>query len=167
MSKSALEILSNLQPAGVKMPTPAGQIENSEGLFVTVAGSSINKKEIQDNYYNDMKLDRTESLRNGTGYSIKGTGLQRYYDPREDSFMLEGAIDPRKIRQRTDPSHALPDTFNSGNILAKYKLDDDSYRAYDNTGLLKKAYQSYMNELYHITPPPQQTQPMLKGQPLM
>ena len=109
MSRSIADILSILtKPSGVQAPVPENELQNPdvpEGE--TLIGGSVNNS---DQYYNDMSMKYLKQPKNGTGYSISN-GRLRNTEPREDFFMLEGSIDPNKIRRQTDPAHSLPNTF--------------------------------------------------------
>jgi hypothetical protein len=122
MSRSIADILSILtKPSGVQAPVPENELQNPdvpEGEAL-IGGSVNNRKVIRDQYYNDMSMKYLKQPKNGTGYSISN-GRLRNTDPREDSFMLEGSIDPNKIRRQTDPAHSLPNTFAQGSLYDKY-----------------------------------------------
>lgn len=144
MSKSILELLGNMNMQGVKQPTPEGELYNPDvpNALDTIAGNIKNRKVIQDKFYSDMKLDRMP--RNGSGYYFgKTNGRLRYFDPREDAFMLDGSIDPNTIRRQTDPNNALPNTFSQGSLLDKYQLSKDNFRETDNVSLIQKSRMSF------------------------
>ena len=150
---SIYDLLGEMNLSGAQAPPTEGDLYNPEGLVSNISGSINNRKIVRDHYYQDMKLKNSQP-RNGTGYSIRGTGIQRYYDPKDYSFMLDSAIDPRKVRKITDPQHALPSTFTNGSVLEKYQLDKDAYRSYDNNALLEKSYNSYMRANSRLRPVP-------------
>ncbi len=154
MSKSILELLGNLNVEGVKQPIPEGELYNPDvpNTPDTIAGNVRNRKVIKDKFYSDMKLENMP--RNGSGYYFgKNNGRLRYYDPRDDAFMMDGSIDPNSIRRKTDPANALPNTYAQGSLMDKYQLPKDAFTASDNVSLVKKSrasYEAYKNRF--LTP---------------
>ena len=145
MSRSIADILSILtKPSGVQVPI-SDNILNNPDVPNSIGGSSTNRKIIRDQYYNDMSLKHLKEPKNGTGYSISDNGRLRYTDPREDSFLLEGSIDPNQIRRQTDPAHSLPNTFAQGSLYDKYQLPANAYIATDNKSLLEQSRGSFDN----------------------
>jgi hypothetical protein len=129
---------------GVSQPTPANELYNPDvpNSPATIAGTVNNRKTIMDNFYNDMKLKKAP--RNGSGYTFgKTNGRLRYFDPREDSFMLDGSINPNTIKRQTDPANALPNRYAQGSLLDKYKLPVDAYKSTDNVSLVQKSRMSF------------------------
>ena len=140
---------------GVQQPTPEGELYNPDvpNAPDTIAGNIKNRKVIQDKFYSDMKLDRMP--RNGAGYYFgKTNGRLRYFDPRDDAFMMDGSIDPNNIRRKTDPNHALPDTYAQGSLLDKYQLSKDNFRATGNVSLVQKSRMSFDNYKNRFVIPP-------------
>ena len=145
MSRSIADILSILtKPSGVQVPI-SDNILNNPDVPNSIGGSSTNRKIIRDQYYNDMSLKHLKEPKNGTGYSISDNGRLRYTDPREDSFLLEGSIDPNQIRRQIDPAHSLPNTFAHGSLYDKYQLPTNAYIATDNKSLLEQSRGSFDN----------------------
>ena len=144
MSKSISELLGALNfgdPSGVQVPTPVGQLRNPD-VPETIAGNVRHKKVIRDMYYSSMKLGNAP--RNGSGFTFdKHRGKLPYMDPREDSFLTDGSIDPNQIRMKTDPANALPNTFSQGTLYDKHKLDDGAYIAVSNAGKLHRSAQNF------------------------
>lgn len=156
MSRSIIDLLGkmNVNPMGVNQPMPEGELYNPDvpNDIDTIAGNIANRKIIQDKYYSSMKL--SSAPRNGEGYSFSRTGGRlKYYDPRQDSFMLDGSIDPDIIRRKTDPNHSLPNTFSSGSMYAKYQLPKSAFKSSNNVGLLQKSIASYENYINRFNPP--------------
>ena len=148
MSRSIADILSILtKPAGVQAPVPENELRNPDVPDDIIGGSVNNRKVIRDQYYNDMSMKHLKQPKNGTGYSIS-SGRLRNTAPREDSFMLEGSIDPNQIRRKTDPAHSLPNTFAQGSLYDKYQLPTNAYVATNNKSLLEQSrgsFDSYKN----------------------
>lgn len=147
MSKSIQDLMGSLMsPMGVKQPMPEGQIYNPDvpNSPDTIAGNVKNRKMIKDKYYSDMKLTRYP--KNGSGYYFgKNNGRLANMDPREDAFLMESSIDPNNIRRKTDPAHALPNTFSSGSLLDKYQLPLNNFKATNNVSLMQRSKLSYEN----------------------
>ena len=117
MSRSLTELFGNLaSPMGVQQPTTPNTIYNPE-----IPDSNLAvRKAIRDNYYSSMKLP-TNSVRNGDGYSFSMRGgSQRYFNPRDDAFGLDGGIDPLNIRRRTDPNGIPPRNFATGALYVAF-----------------------------------------------
>ena len=144
MSRSIADILSILtKPSGVQAPVKDTELHNPDvPESDTVGGNVNNRKVIRDQYYNDMSIKHLKQPKNGTGYSISN-GRLRNTDPREDSFMLEGSIDPNQIRRETDPAHSLPNTFAQGSLYDKYQLPTNAYVATNNKSLLEQSRDSF------------------------
>lgn len=126
----------------VQPPERKGQVENSEGLRDTIAGSLNNRRKLQNRYYADQSITGGKP-KNVSGLSIRDIQQQKYYKPKEWSERLEGAIDPNKIRAVEQPEDALPTNQTIGNDGGYYELDEDDFRAFDNNEILRKAMESY------------------------
>jgi len=153
MSKSILELLGNLNVQGVKQPSPEGEIYNPDvpNSPDTIAGNARNREVVKDQYYSDMKLESIP--RNGSGFYFgKTNGRQRYFDPRDDAFMLDGSIDPNNIRRKTDPANSLPATFANGSLYDKYQLGKDNYQATNNVSLIQRSVMSFENYKNRFVP---------------
>ena len=146
MSLSISKLMGNLmnaQVSGVAQPTPEGEIYNPD-VPNAMAPTILNKKIIQDKFYSNMKLP--SQPRNGTGYYFgRDNGRLTNMDPRQDAFLMEGSIDPNKIRRQTDPDSALPNGFEYGSLLSKYKLPEGSLKATNNLSLVQRSTMSYEN----------------------
>ncbi len=142
MSRSLTELFGNLaSPMGVQQPSTPDTIYNPE-----IPDSDLSvRKAIRDNYYSSMKLP-TNSARNGDGYtfSMRG-GSQRYLNPRDDAFGLDGGIDPVNIRRKTDPNSVAPRNFATGALYDLYSLPKSAYTAQSNLSLLQQSAMSYQN----------------------
>lgn len=142
MSRSLTELFGNLaSPMGVQQPTAPNTIYNPE-----IPDSNLAvRKAIRDNYYSSMKLP-TNSVRNGDGYSFSMRGgSQRYFNPRDDAFGLDGGIDPLNIRRRTDPNGIPPRNFATGALYDIYQLPQSASQTQSNLSLLQQSAMSYQN----------------------
>ena len=131
----------------VQPPERKNQLSNTEGLRdlsakETIAGSISNRRKLQNRYYADQSI-RSKKIKNVSGLSIRDIQQQRYYKPKEWAGVLEGAIDPNKIRSIEDPQDALPRNQTIGGDGGYYELEEDDYREYSNNALLRKAMDSY------------------------
>ena len=145
MSQSIAELMGSLMsPMGVQQPNSGGELYNPDvpNTPDTIAGNVKNRKIIKDKFYSDMKL--TKMPRNGSGYYFgKNNGKLANMDPREDSFLMEGSIDPNSIRRKIDPENALPNEYVYGSLLEKYQLSKGSLEASCNVSLVQKSRMSY------------------------
>jgi hypothetical protein len=93
--------------------------------------------EIKDQFRSNFKMRGMP--RNGAGYSLPRRNLM---NPRKESFMLEGAIDPNNIRARTDPDSSLPTL----NRQSEFSFMPSSVKPSKNQeSLIKLSHQSEMN----------------------
>ena len=137
-------------PSGVKVPIPEGQLKNDD--IPGFNGSRKYNKILKDQYYNSMK--QSSFPKNGTGYSIRGsTGLLPNVNLKDQAFMLDGAIDPNKIRLQTRHDYALPSDYSTGNLLTNFNnLQTGDYKASSNTQLLKDSNYNYINYKNRFNP---------------
>ena len=162
MSKSLFDLLANISADNVQIPPTEGEIYNPDIPTVKVPSTSTRK--LRDQYYNDMK--QSSQPRNGTGYSFdKMKGQLPNTNPKDDAFMVDGAIDPNKIRKRTDPVHSLPDSFDNGTLYDKFQLPQSTYEEVDSHGLLLKASNSFNNykNRFNLDPSLQVIQNLIKS----
>ena len=142
------------QPMGfVVPPEREDQVDNTEGLRETIAGSRAKRKKIMDRYYLDQNIEKNIA-RNATGFSIRQGYAQKFYNNKEWNSHLDGAIDPNKIRSVENPESALPPEGSMGTEGAYIELDEDDFRSYTENGLFMKALESYMRAkgAYGLTP---------------
>ena len=145
MSNSLTQLFGNLvSPMGVQQPSTPDTIYNPE----IPDANLVVRRAIQDHYYTSMKLP-TNSIRNGDGYTFSARGgSQRYSNPRDDAFGLDGGIDPLSIRRKTDPNGIPPRNFATGALYDIYSLPKTAYTAQSNLSLLQQSamtYQNYIN----------------------
>lgn len=126
----------------VQIPHAEGEIYNPD---IPVLKSTKPQK-IQDNYYRDMNINRLVH-RNGDGYTFdaKHKGKLPNTNPKEDKFLIDGAIDPRKIRQMEDPRDELPPSFDYGTLYDTFELPVEATVELDSHGLILKAAESFNN----------------------
>jgi hypothetical protein len=142
------------QPIGfVVPPEREDQVDNSEGLRETLAGTKAKRKNILDRYYADQNIKKNIA-RNATGFSIRQGYAQKFYNNKEWNAHLDGAIDPNKIRSIENPDSALPLVGSMGTEGSYIELNEDDYRSYSENGLFTKAMESYMRAkgAYGLTP---------------
>ena len=124
-------------------PEREEQVDNSEGMRETLAGTKAKRKRVLDRYYADQNIEKREA-RNASGFSIRQSYKPRYYDDKEWNFYLDNSIDPNKIRSVEHPDSAMPLDNSVGTEGAYIQLDMDDFRAYSENGLFMKAMQNYM-----------------------
>ena len=142
------------QPTGfVVPPEREDQVENSEGLRETIAGSRARRKKVIDRYYADQNIKKNIA-RNASGFSIRQGYAQKFYSNKEWNAQLDGSIDPNKIRSIEHPESALPAEGSMGTEGSYIELDEDDFRSYSENGLFMKALESYMRAkgAYSLTP---------------
>lgn len=124
----------------VQPPTADGEIYNPD----VPALKSTKTQQTEDNYYRDMSNKRE---RNGEGYTFdtKLKGRLPNVKPKQDKFLIDGAIDPRKIRQMEDPADELPPSFDYGTLYDKFELPVEATVDMDSHGLLIKSNESFNN----------------------
>ena len=125
-------------------PEREDQVDNSEGMRETLAGTKARRKRVLDRYYADQNIEK-RSVRNASGFSIRQSYKPRYYDSKEWNFYLDGSIDPNKIRSIEHPDSAQPFDYSMGTEGAYIQLDEDDFRSYSENGLFKKAMANYMS----------------------
>ena len=104
MSLSINDILKPLAGlAKEQLTKKLGGVLNNPDL-PTLANKFDDKKEIRERAYSSLKL--SSHPRNGSGYMLPRTRADD--DPRKDSFLMDGAIDPNVIRKRVNPDKAIP-----------------------------------------------------------
>ena len=130
---------------------PEGQLDNPDIPSFSQAGG-VDTQFIRDKAYNSMRL--SSAPRNGDGFLLPRSTLSS--NPRHDSFLMEGAIDPNVIRQRVNPiSEAAPVTHED----ALYGIDYTMTTSTDSVGLVQKArsslynYKNRFNALASAMPP--------------
>ena len=97
------------------------------------------RKEIRDKAFSALKL--SSMPRNGTGYLLPRTVFND--DPRQDAFLMNGAIDPNVIRKRVNPDKAIP-SLESGEST-KFSLVPENVIASNKVGLIQSANKNYVN----------------------
>ena len=119
---------------------------------------------IRDQAYNALRL--TSQPRNGDGYLLPRTTFN--LDPRKDSFLMEGSINPDMIRQKVNPiSEAQPVTGEG----ALYGIDSTMKQSTDSVNLIRTSraqFYNYQNR-FSMMPtenlPPMDSMPNLPNQP--
>lgn len=154
-SKSIADLLSMVGSANNQNPqAPEGQLQNPDiPTLKQKAAASIQAS--KDTYYSAMKMPTLP--RNG-GYFSLGRGKVDD-NPRVDSFMLEGAIDPNTIRRKADPLHSTPNLYAFGSQGAEYAVPESAMRSNNNVNLLvtaRKSFANYKNRFELPTNAPQQ-----------
>lgn len=130
-------------------PAPEGKLNNPD-LPEGKQRSASNREATRDMFYRSMK--QTTMARNGSGYSMARTGGLPNLNPRRQSFLLEGAIDPANIRARTDPLRAPPNSYAQGAEGFLYQLPASTREAHTSIELMQKARQSYANRINRLQP---------------
>ena len=95
--------------------------------------------EIKDQAFSAFKL--LSEPRNGSGFRLPRTTLND--DPRQDSFAMDGAIDPNVIRKRVNPDAAIPSLETGANTL--FSLAPSNVEATNSVNLIKTARKSYVD----------------------
>ena len=95
--------------------------------------------EIKDQAFSAFKL--LSEPRNGSGFRLPRTVLND--DPRQDSFAMDGAIDPNVIRKRVNPDAAIPSLETGANTL--FSLVPSNVEATNSVNLIKTARKSYVD----------------------
>ena len=97
------------------------------------------RKAIRDKAFSVLKL--SSMPRNGTGFLLPRTVFND--DPRQDAFLMDGAIDPNIIRKRVNPDKAIP-SLESGEST-KFSLVPENMIATNKVGLIQSANKNYVN----------------------
>ena len=92
----------------------------------------------RDRAYNALRLRNYPT--NGMALLPRNTVFS---DPRQDNFMMDGAIDPVIIRNQTDPIHEGEVYYNESSLMggSSKSMEDES----DSMELIRKARESYYN----------------------
>ena len=110
-----------------------------------------NDRNIRDQWFNDRKLPTRP--RSGGQFALPRTTFTD--NPRLDSFMQNGSIDPNTIRKKVDPDSALPSRVDSASTL--FSLQAGNLTAHDSVGLIQKARMSYSNYKNRFEDAPQRS----------
>ena len=145
--------VSNLFKSLIENPKqPDSKLDNPD---IPVSQSqSQDRQFIRDQAHNALRLNSTP--RNGDGFLLPRTVFNN--DPRKDSFLMEGAIDPDMIRQKVNPiSEAQPMTGEG----ALYGIDTTMRVATDSVNLIRTSQDQFYNyqNRFSIAPEPQYIQP--------
>lgn len=156
----SLSINDILKPLGSLIanaqPIPANKLFNPDLPMLSKAVRTFNDiVMIKDQAMSAFKL--SSQPRNGGDFLLPRT---RFDDnPRKDSFLMDGAIDPNVIRKRVNPDKAIP-SLESGEST-KFSLVPSNNAATDFVSLIQMAnknYVNYKNRFFVADPSIQQNQ---------
>ena len=93
---------------------------------------------IRDQAHNALRL--TSKPRNGDGFLLPRTVFNN--NPKRDSFLMEGAINPDMIRQKVNPISEAQPTTGEG---ALYGVDRTMKTASDSVNLIRTSQEQFYN----------------------
>lgn len=156
----SLSINDILKPLGSLIanaqPIPANKLFNPDLPNLSKAIRTFNDiVMIKDQAMKSFKL--SSQPRNGGDFLLPRT---RFDDnPRKDSFLMDGAIDPNVIRKRVNPDKAIPSLESAEST--KFSLVPSNNVATDFVSLIQMAnknYVNYKNRFFVADPSIQQNQ---------
>ena len=139
--------ISNLFKSMVENPEqPDGRLDNPD--IPTSTSQSFDRQFIRDQAHNSLRLNSTP--RNGDGFLLPRTVFNN--DPRKDSFLMEGAIDPDMIRQKVNPISEAQPVMGEG---ALYGVDRTMKTASDSINLIRNSQEQFYNysNRFSMAPP--------------
>ena len=141
--------VSNLFKSLIENPKqPDSKLDNPD--IPVSQSTSQDRQFIRDQAHNALRLNSTP--RNGDGFLLPRTVFNN--DPRKDSFLMEGAIDPDMIRQKVNPiSEAQPMTGEG----ALYGIDTTMRVATDSVNLIRTSQDQFYNyqNRFNMAPQPE------------
>lgn len=138
-------MLRSLSKAGA-VPPQEGKLANPD---IPERGmKQADREVVRDKFYTSMRLG--SSARNVAGYSLARSGGLPNLDPKKQSFLLEGSIDPANIRRRQNPGAAPPNSYAQGAQDFGYVAPE--HKAHNSIALVQKARQSYAARLNRLQP---------------
>jgi hypothetical protein len=148
MSYSVSNLFKNM---AMNPKQPEGKLENPDIRESTT--QARDRKFIRDQSHNALRLG--SQPRNGDGYLLPRTTFN--LDPRKDSFLMEGAIDPDMIRQKVNPiSEAQPVTGEG----ALYGIDSTMKQASDSINLIRNSQEQFYNYQNRFSMVPESVPPV-------
>jgi hypothetical protein len=99
------------------------------------------RKAMKDKYYQSTKMPTQP--RNGNYFSLDRS--KDDINPRLQSFLLEGSIDPNTIRKKIDSEYISDNLYNYGSEGIKYSSPDSAYVSSSNVPLIQQARKSFYN----------------------
>lgn len=155
MSLSIQQLIGALKHAPGNVPAPEGKLFNPD---IPTLGGDKKRNKTQQNIRDSRDEKKTRYFtamrskpmpRNGNYFRI-GDGRGGVQDkplanPRLDDMYMEGHIDPKSIRHRTNPAQGLPGDYAYGQLDYMYSLPADTHKATNSIGLITDAHKSYVN----------------------
>ena len=134
----SLSISDILKPLGnLALKTVSEKLANPD--IPELAKKFNDAIEIKDRAFSAFKL--LSEPRNGSGFRLPRTTMND--DPRQDSFLMNGSIDPNVIRKRQNPDAAIPSLETGANTL--FSLAPSNIHASNSVNLIKTARKSYVD----------------------
>jgi hypothetical protein len=149
MSRSIKDLLASIEKGAANVQTNNTKLMNPD--IPAPQNDFANDRNIRDQWFNDRKLSNNPRG-NGGNFSL---GKGRFTDdPRLDSFMQDGSIDPNTIRKKVDPDSARPSLQDAASVL--YSLQATNLVGSNSIGLVQKARKSYVNyrDRFNVTETP-------------